>query len=132
MFVYYIFFVMTDDIFSQNPFQAGPISFAERSFKSFSSSHGNERASTPRYLRLRFGRGGRMHLDRRVPLPSTSEILANAKFPEKMRGLSEGELAEKSWRLADRWKFDPDSQPLSSEISLDDEDRILVDDYHSK
>ena len=85
-----------------------------------------------RYVRLRFGRGGRIHLDRRVPIPNTREILANTNVTEKLHNYSESELAERSWRLADRWKFDPDSHPVSCETSMDDEDRMLVDDHQPK
>jgi enhancer of polycomb-like protein len=39
---------------------------------------------------------------------------------------------ERTWRLAERWKFDEDDPPAVGPEGLDEQDRVLVDDFDPK
>ena len=75
-----------------------------------------------RAARLRFGRGGRIHLDRRLynsrQLPSDSD--------------SDSETTEVHRRLQERWRFDDDDVPAVGPEGTEEQDRKLADDFDAK
>ncbi|CAL1709115.1 unnamed protein product [Somion occarium] len=114
-----------------NPYQNTPTSFPSRLFKFIQASRPSPTldasASTPptspsrqRAARLRFGRGGRILLDRRLPTPR----LLLSSNPEE-----QAESKEDIRRLRERWRFDDDDAPAVGPEGPDEQDRKLVDDF---
>lgn len=72
---------------------------------------------------MRVGRGGRRHLDRRLPgsrsLPSF--LSSNSSDSEEVN--SDGERM---------WRYDEDDVPAVGPQGLDEQDRVLVDDYATR
>jgi enhancer of polycomb-like protein len=89
-----------------------------------------------RSVRLRYGRGGRIYLDRRDAVPRP--FLNTSR--SKLFGIDESmdvdtdnpEQAEYSSRLVERWKFDMDDNPVSGPEGLEEHDRVLVNDYDER
>ncbi|KAK0210971.1 enhancer of polycomb-like-domain-containing protein [Desarmillaria ectypa] len=81
----------------------------------------------PRPVRLRFGRGGRMHLDRR------STFIGSVPRRESPPNLDVMDVDvdnnEQMKRLQERWRFDSDDAPSIGISSPEEQDRHLVDDY---
>lgn len=123
-----------------NPYQSRPVPYPERLYKYIgstraspsrlsSSSEGEEDAPRrdPHALRLRTGRGGRMHLDRRRPPPPTRQSRVEFSYD-----VSDAEKAEQQRRLRERWMFDEDDGPALGPDGPDEHDRVLVDDFQVK
>lgn len=89
---------------------------------------------------MRIGRGGRMLLDRRdaVPRRVTAKMPRSSLFgigeegDDSMDVDRDPEEAEKLRRLEERWKYDVDDVPPVGPEGPDEQNRILVDDYHPK
>ncbi|KAI5116776.1 hypothetical protein M0805_008731 [Coniferiporia weirii] len=117
------------------PYQQLPLSLPDRFFKSVRPDSvgypaAEERFREPRNIRLRRGRGGRIHVDRRRPNVrvtfSGADIL---RFDSRRHSEStDTKLEEEDMsRLAERWRFDS-----AGEAGTDDEDRMLLDDFEPK
>lgn len=93
----------------------------------------------PPAVRIRRGRGGRYHIDRRLPTSRLS-FSKGSSYPFTFRRpLSTAEDSgeddkdeERLWRLSERWKFDDDDGPAIGPDGSEEQDRVLVDDYHPK
>ncbi|PPR07151.1 hypothetical protein CVT24_010699 [Panaeolus cyanescens] len=142
-----------------NSFQSPPTSYASRLFKYIppsgspawpssptSSTSGSERSDDDcdelpsvrraprRAIRLRYGRGGRLHVDRRETRLSTlkkkygSSLFGVDSIPEDMD--TEMSQDPDSWeQLEQRWHFDNDDAPAKGPLGSEEDDRVLVDDY---
>ncbi|OSX65465.1 hypothetical protein POSPLADRAFT_1167718, partial [Postia placenta MAD-698-R-SB12] len=121
---------------TDNPYQPSPVSHASKLFKVVTAarrsaaSKGNEIAQhdrTPRAGRLRFGRGGRIHLDRCAVFRhvSPSGFLAED-------GDNEDETQERVRRLTERWRYDVDDVPAVGPDGSEEKDRGLLDDFSTK
>lgn len=135
----------------QYPYQATPASFSSRLFKFMPPPEAPSwpRATSPmnldeqkpgstapvpqRAVRLRYGRGGRLMVDRR--LSTTPSIVSSRKQPTAETLSSdmdvEDEETERHRRLAERWRFDSDDAPAVGPTS-DEQDRVLIDDFDPK
>ena len=88
-----------------------------------------------RAVRMRYGRGGRIHLDRRNAIPPT---LATARLPrstlfdvDEPMDIHEDQEGERRRQLEERWKFDlDDTLPVGPDGS-EEQDRTLIDDYET-
>jgi len=85
---------------------------------------------------MRYGRGGRIHLDRRESAPrtfSSSGIPRSSLFAldedDGMDVDGDSEDIDGCQRLVERWRFDMDDTPAVSPQGSDEQDRVLVDDY---
>jgi enhancer of polycomb-like protein len=133
----------------QNLYQPTPVPYAQRLFKYIppskpisrsSSQTDEEEEQAPRAIRLRRARGGRWFVDRRLPTSQTTSMTRDASHVVSFRRrLHEGESdddnesdEERTWRLAERWKFDKDDPPAVGPEGLDEQDRVLVDDFDPK
>lgn len=77
----------------------------------------------PHALRLRFGRGGRIHVDRRRPPRSAARV----------QDLSRDRLMEEEEeRAVGQWRFDEDDGPSMGPEGQEEHDRMLFDDYQAK
>ena len=119
----------------------GPVPWNEQLFKALPasgvSSVIDSATRSGRPLRLRVGRGGRLHVDRKASVPQSRyafEYYLHHKpaFAHRYDGYTRSELDERAWRMADRWKFDSDITTLSNTDGTDDEDRVLFDDFQPK
>lgn len=115
----------------QNAYQATPTSYSSRLFKfiqSARSTHTSDAPSSPpqrhRAARLRFGRGGRIHLDRRL---CNSRSVHSASESD-----SDSEILDKRRLLQERWKFDDDDVPAVGPEGPEEQDRKLADDFDPK
>ncbi|KAI0793285.1 enhancer of polycomb-like-domain-containing protein [Abortiporus biennis] len=122
-----------------NPYQPKQSSYSSQLFKFLSASRASASSNTAcsssssssadsfiqRYRagRLRYGRGGRSHVDRRDLRPRAT--LPSPDFDSDM----DDEERERRRRLAERWKFDEDDVPAVGPKGADEQDRMLVDDY---
>ncbi|KZT10653.1 uncharacterized protein LAESUDRAFT_343366 [Laetiporus sulphureus 93-53] len=124
-----------------NPYQPTPTSYASKLFKyigatcragsstSSSDSDSAQPVRAPRAGRLRFGRGGRLHLDRRMVMPRAwlpADVLSDSEHT------AEVDAQERARRLAERWQFDSDDVPAVGPEGSEEKDRVLVDDYEPK
>ncbi len=76
-----------------------------------------------------YGRGGRVHLDRRISAPRS--FLRRLQRSSQL-GLNEDEDPEDEEqyrRLEERWRFDWDDIPPIGPDGVEENDRVLVDDY---
>ncbi|KAF4622202.1 hypothetical protein D9613_009361 [Agrocybe pediades] len=138
-----------------NPYQTLPAAYASKLFKyvpppnsppwtSANSDKTDEDSVAPppaRALRVRYGRGGRVIVDRRqaVPrrpipkLPRSSLFGVGAEEEEQedapMDVDEDPEEEERRRRLEERWKYDMDDVPPVGPEGADEQDRVLVDDY---
>jgi hypothetical protein len=115
------------------PYQSLPYPTAEKFFKPILSGHGltslrhdeDVAASRlPRSLRLRTGRGGRLHLDRRLNVTKPHQLLQRewAGYPSRAEDMTAAELHEKRW--ADRsWR------PRDTGVRRQRKERELGEDY---
>jgi enhancer of polycomb-like protein len=133
----------------QRPYQPRPVPYGERLFKYLHGSsnsknvipdqHG-QRERQPVALRLRFGRGGRMHLDRRRPsLPPARQLPAltfeeseDEDMDDATRARLDVEIEESRQRQQERWKFDEDDGPAVGPFGSEEHDRVLYDDYQPR
>jgi enhancer of polycomb-like protein len=83
---------------------------------------------SPRAVRLRTARGGRLMIDRRGPMLRLRRMFGQYRSPSPME--SSGD--EQEWRLSDRWKFDDDDYPAVGPEGPEEQDRVLVDDFNPK
>ncbi|KAK7029405.1 Enhancer of polycomb-like protein 1 [Paramarasmius palmivorus] len=107
-----------------------PSSYGSRLFKYISPSQSDNestRSQPPRRpVRMRYGRGGRVLMDRRVQingLPTRRDRIADDRMDV------DAEDEERDRRLAERWKFDSDDGPTYGPNGSDEQDRIMVDDF---
>ena len=146
-------FANTHFIAIQNPYQASPIPYASRLFKYIPSPDAPFRPSSNsdttddnppshspvprmvRAVRLRYGRGGRIHLDRRNAIPPT---LATARLPrstlfevDKPMDVDEDQEGERRRQMEERWKFDSDDAPPLGPDGFEEQGRTLIDDYET-
>ena len=110
---------------------------------SSSISEGTDEDSPPstppprqtRAVRVRFGRGGRIHLDRRDGATrgfSTNLARSSLFTLDEDDAMNVDEAAKDDdlgSRLEERWKFDLDDGPAIGPHGADEEHRILVNDY---
>jgi hypothetical protein len=92
-----------------------------------------ERQETVRVLfRARTGRGGFRFVDRRHTTSHAreydSQLLRNI-YRTRKESENPGELTDQLARISERFRYD---EPNSLESSVDEEDRILVDDFDTK
>ena len=89
-----------------------------------------------RAVRLRYGRGGRIHLDRRDAIPRAFLNLPRSKLfgtDEPMDvDMENPEEDESARRLVERWRFDMDDSPATGSEGPEEQDRVLVDDYDGR
>ncbi|TFK21706.1 hypothetical protein FA15DRAFT_597418 [Coprinopsis marcescibilis] len=110
-----------------------------------SDSEDERPAKVARYtraIRLRYGRGGRLVLDRRdhggLP-PTISKAARSSLFgggddnTEDMEvDHPDPEEEDRLQRLQARWKFDSDDSPPCGPGGMEEQDRVLIDDYDPK
>lgn len=135
----------------QSPYQSLPVPYASKLFKyiplssapsrpsSSSDKTDDDRSPSPqpltaRAVRLRHARSGRLYLDRydAVPRP-ISKLPRSSLFAlgenQEMEVDEDPEGLERRRRLEERWKYDIDDLPSAGPEGVDEQDRILVDDY---
>ncbi|KZS93199.1 hypothetical protein SISNIDRAFT_486115 [Sistotremastrum niveocremeum HHB9708] len=101
-------------------------------------SHANKErpVRSSRSVRMRMGRGGRIHLDRRIhitrpnrqPLAPVS-LYRHLDSRPSGEGIESQELEERAMRMNERWKYDPDGPLNASSAHPEDEDRLMLDDF---
>lgn len=132
------------------PYQSLPVPYASKLFKyiplsstpswpSSSSDKTDEDCSpspqpTARAIRLRQARMGRVYLDRYDAGPRPISKLPRSSLftlPEnqEMDVDEDPEELERKRRLEEKWKYDMDDLPSTGPGGVDEQDRILVDDY---
>ena len=83
---------------------------------------------------MRYGRGGRIHLDRRNPIPpklATTRLPRSTLFDVEAVDIDEDQESEQRRQLEEQWKFDSDDTlPVGSDGS-EEQDRTLIDDYET-
>lgn len=124
------FFVADADVWAlQDAYQPSPIPYPTQLFKAIGSTpdaststasaghSDDELIRSPYAARLRYGRGGRLYLDRRMLLPEPGRAVYNGE---------EGDVEEEERirRLHERWRFDRDDEF----VDPDERDRVLVND----
>ena len=84
---------------------------------------------------MRYGRGGRIHLDRRNAI---SPPLAVTRLPrsslfdlDEPMDVDEDPEGERRRQLEERWKFDSDDTLPIGPDGLEEQDRTLIDDYET-
>jgi enhancer of polycomb-like protein len=86
-----------------------------------------------RYLRRRATRSGNTMLDRRDAFCRRHGFSPTSHQPHRSfgRSLREGldENDEDMRRLRERWRFDEDDDPIVAPEGIDEQDRVLVDDF---
>lgn len=89
-----------------------------------------------RAVRLRYGRGGRVHLDRRDAIPRPFSNLPRSTLfgiDEPMDVDTENpEENDNIRRLEERWRFDMDDSPAVGPEGPEELDRVLVNDYDGR
>lgn len=89
-----------------------------------------------RAVRLRYGRGGRIHLDRRdaISRPFFNLPRSNLFGTDELMDVDTDnrEEDENRNRLAERWRFDMDDSPAVGPDGPEEQDRVLVDDYDDR
>lgn len=89
-----------------------------------------------RAVRLRYGRGGRIYLDRRDAIPRPFLNLPRSKLfgiDEPMDvDAANSEQDENRSRLVERWRFDMDDSPAIGPEGMEEQDRVLVNDYDGR
>lgn len=131
-----------------DPYQPPQVPYASRLFKYIpppntpswpSNPASDAQTQKPRRahaLRIRYGRGGRLHIDRRNF--SARSITHRARQPSVFNpndGMvidNDGAELEARRRLEEQWKFDADDMPSVGPEGSDEQDRVLVDDYELK
>ena len=135
----------------QNPYQSPLFPYASKLFKftpppeapfwpSSASDETEVNSSTPnvirqpRAVRMRYGRGGRVHLDRRISAPRSfsRRLQRSPQFALEEENEDEDEdpaNEEQCRRLGERWRFDWDDLPPIGPEGVEENDRVLVDDY---
>lgn len=135
----------------QNPYQNLPVPYSSKLFK-FITPPGSPKSTTsddfdspsstrnPRAARLRYGRGGRLHVDRREfkkprvnSLPRSSLFGLGPESDDEVKMEVDDNMPEDPElleRLESRWKFDNDDAPPYGPQGADEENRVLVDDYN--
>ncbi|KAF7798750.1 hypothetical protein EIP86_009975 [Pleurotus ostreatoroseus] len=113
----------------QNPYQPSPAAYASRCFKFYPasqppptlSSDDEDERPTFRACRARFGRGGRMHVDRRIP--------GGRRLPSLPTRGSDDENSEedRQRRLEEQWRFD--DGPAFGPAGQEEQDRKLANDF---
>lgn len=87
---------------------------------------------------MRYGRGGRIHLDRRnTVFRSFSRGLPRSNLfaldeEDNLDVDDEQEDMDHVRQLEDQWKYDSDDGPTIGPQGSDEQDRVLVDDYDVK
>ena len=86
-----------------------------------------------RAVRMRYGRGGRIYLDRRNTIPpplATTRLPRSSLFDlDEPMDIDEDPEDERRRQLEERWKFDSDDALPVGPDSLEEQDRVLIDDY---
>jgi len=135
----------------QNPYQSLPVPYASKLFKyiplssalprpsSSSDKTDDDRSPSPqpptaRAVRLRHTRLGRVYLDRYDAVPQRiSKLPRSSLFAlgenQEMDVDEDPEELERRRRLEEIWKYDTDDLPSAGPEGVDEQDRILVDDY---
>ncbi|EDR09801.1 uncharacterized protein LACBIDRAFT_293698 [Laccaria bicolor S238N-H82] len=131
-----------------DPYQPPQVPYASRLFKYIpppntpswpSNPASDAQSQKPRRghaLRIRYGRGGRVHIDRRNL--SARPITYRARPPSPFNSNDgmviddDGAELEARRRLEEQWKFDADDMPAVGPEGSDEQDRVLVDDYDLK
>ncbi|KAH9839378.1 enhancer of polycomb-like-domain-containing protein [Rhodofomes roseus] len=126
---------------TDNPYQPPPQPYPCKLFKYITSSRSASQSSAssdatikplarpPRAGRLRFGRGGRIHLDRRSYSKESSDSSGSSSSSSDS---DDAEEQDHKRRLAERWRYDADDVPMVGPDGPEEKDRVLVDDYDSK
>ncbi|KAH8110509.1 enhancer of polycomb-like-domain-containing protein [Phellopilus nigrolimitatus] len=118
------------------PYQQPPVSYPDRFFKCIRSDSATTPSAheqcprEPQHLRFRRGRGGRLHIDRRRPnsrLTFSGSDLLRLRSRKDLEDEDVTFSEERMNRIAERWRYDS-----IGEVGMDDEDRVLVDDFQPK
>ncbi|KAF8804069.1 hypothetical protein BYT27DRAFT_7108485 [Phlegmacium glaucopus] len=133
-----------------NSYQALPVPYASKLFKYIppsdapwpSPSSVKGKSSPPTYpriaraVRLRYGRGGRIHFDRRDNIPRTISNLPRSTLfgiDEPMDVDAENpQEGESRIHLEERWRFDTDDGPAVGPEGPEEQDRVLINDYDGR
>ncbi|KAH9949542.1 enhancer of polycomb-like-domain-containing protein [Amylocystis lapponica] len=127
-----------------NPYQPPSVPYPSRLFKvvpphkSLSSTDNDDEQPkrSARAVRLRYGRGGRLYVDRRFlsrpAPPKRSRTHEQPPDSDSEAPEDEAEDQERSRTLEERWKYDDDDEPAVGPNGADEQDRMLVDDYDTK
>lgn len=138
----YIQRTLTDGICAQNPYQQPSLPYPSRLFKVIHHSSNVSPDIPPtgglsekpvsvnaRAGRMRYGRGGRLHFDRRALRPRNASPVRPWQDEEDEEN---PEAFERSRHLAERWRYDDDDGPLGGTDGPEGNDRVLVEDYQPK
>ena len=116
-----------------------PVPYGERMFKDLSRPQDNhiippaERQEPVRVLfRSRIGRGGFRFVDRRYTTSHAREIndqMLKGLYRQHKDSENVDELTDQLARISERHRYD---EPCSLESSVDEEDRIVIDDFTTK
>ncbi|EAU81386.1 hypothetical protein CC1G_05216 [Coprinopsis cinerea okayama7 len=138
-----------------NPYQAPAVPYASRLFQYLppsgapshpssssdktSDSDDERPAKAPRVaraVRLRYGRGGRLLMDRRdaaprrpIPKAARSSLFGGGDDDDMEVDEQDPEEVERLKRLEAQWRYDADDGPACGPEGPEEQDRILVDDY---
>lgn len=127
-----------------NPYQAPLVPYTSRLFKYIPppdthvgfgeiEDEDKPRSRMARSIRMRYGRGGRVHIDRRDfntrSIGTKRKRSALLPSDDEMDVQEDDEESERKRRLEERWKFDLDDVPAVGPRGADEENRILIDDY---
>ncbi|KAG8215759.1 enhancer of polycomb-like-domain-containing protein [Butyriboletus roseoflavus] len=131
----------------ENPYQRPSLPYTRRYWKAIPPSARSSKSSSPdtdvergiehlRYLRRRVTRSGNTMVDRRDAFSRRHGFSPTTNQPHRSFGrrLEEGldENDEDMRRLRERWRFDEDDDPLVAPEGIDEQDRVLVDDFSPK
>ncbi|EMD31875.1 hypothetical protein CERSUDRAFT_119155 [Gelatoporia subvermispora B] len=133
-----------DDVVD-NPYQALPVPYPSRLFKiipppkssasPWLDEEPDESEREYRAVRMRYGRGGRLHVDRRSLRRRTGRPVKRGSTHPWLTQDDPGdeESRQHARILEERWRYDGDDDgPATGPEGVDEKDRILVDDYDPK
>ncbi|OCH93358.1 hypothetical protein OBBRIDRAFT_328810 [Obba rivulosa] len=127
-----------------NPYQPLPTPYPSRLFRVIPPSKASaspwleEESDSDereyRAVRMRLGRGGRLHIDRRSVRRRTGRTSVKSDtHPWLAKDDSTGPDAREQTRiLEERWRYDDDDSPPTGPDGPDEKDRTLIDDYDPK
>ena len=131
----------------QNSYQRPSVPYIRRFWKAVPPSgrpsgpsaadNGGERAFEHlRYLRRRATRSSNTMVDRRDAFCRTHGFPPTSYQSHRSfgRSLEESfdENDEDTWRVRERWRFDEDDDPIVAPEGIDEQDRVLIDDFSPK
>ncbi|KAG9312626.1 enhancer of polycomb-like-domain-containing protein [Chiua virens] len=131
----------------ENPYQRPSVPYPRRYWKAISPTTWPSRSSSLdteesgfehlRYLRRRVARSGNTVVDRRDAFIrrhgfSPSSHQTHCSFGRRLEDDVDDANDEHLRRLRERWRFDDDDNPMATSEGIDEQDRVLIDDFSAK